>query len=166
MLCRMKTTFIRFAMALWLAASYHAAAGQELKSADQAYQHLADEIVASHLAWNPAAAVELGFHEFDGKVIDLSRTSIDRRHAQLKDFRARLSAIDGRQMSHRTDLQRRLLLSAIDNELLNFDVKKSYTHNPMTYAAAIDVDIYAKRDFAPKPQRLRSVIQAFRMYRR
>ena len=30
----------------------------------------------------------------------------------------------------------------------------------MTYAAAIDVDIYAKRDFAPKPQRLRSVIQA------
>ena len=60
MLFRMKTTFIRFAMALWLAASYHAAAGQELKSADQAYQHLAEEIVASHLAWNPAAAVELG----------------------------------------------------------------------------------------------------------
>ncbi len=160
MLFRMKTTFIRFAMALWLAASYHAAAGQELKSADQAYQHLAEEIVASHLAWNPAAAVELGFHEFDGKVIDLSRASIDRRHAQLRDFRARLSAIDGRQLSHRADLQRRLLLSAIDNELLNFDVKKSYTRNPMTYAAAIDVDIYAKRDFAPKPQRLRSVIQA------
>ena len=88
MLFRMKTTFIRFAMALWLAASYHGAAGQESKSTDQSYQHLAEEIVASHLAWNPAAAVELGFHEFDGKVIDLSRASIDRRHAQLRDFRA------------------------------------------------------------------------------
>ena len=68
MLFHMKTTFIRFAMALWLAASYHAAAGQELKSADVAYQHLAEEIVASHLAWNPAAAVELGFHDFEPRI--------------------------------------------------------------------------------------------------
>ncbi len=62
----------------------------------------------------------------------------------------------------RADIQRRLLLSAIDNELLDFEVKKSYTHNPMTYVSAIDVDLYAKRDFAPMDQRLRSVIEVLR----
>ena len=32
----------------------------------------------------------------------------------------------------------------------------------MTYVGAIDVDLYAKRDFAPKPERLRSVIEVLR----
>ena len=35
---------------------------------------------------------------------------------------------------------------------------QSYTQNPMTYAGALDVNIYIKRDFAPLEDRLRSVI--------
>jgi uncharacterized protein (DUF885 family) len=160
MLCRMTTRHICFVVPVIFTIVAHGASGQEAKPVEQAYHKLADEIVASHFEFNPAAAVELGFHDFDGKVINLSRASLDRRHAQLKDFRSRLTALDARQLGARLDLQRRLLLSAIENELLNFEVKKSFTHNPMTYAAAIDTDIYAKRDFAPKPQRLRSVITA------
>jgi uncharacterized protein (DUF885 family) len=133
---------------------------QQPKQAEGEYRQLADAVVASHLAWNPGRAVELGFHEFDGKVIDLGRKSIDRRREQLHAFHAELAALAGHGLSARSDLQRRMLLSAVDRELLDFDVKKSYTRNPMAYAGAIDVDLYAKRDFAPKPQRLRAVIEA------
>ena len=33
-----------------------------------------------------------------------------------------------------------------------------YSENPMTYAGALDVSIYIKRDFAPLEERVRSII--------
>ena len=42
--------------------------------------------------------VGLGLHEFDGKLIDLSRALIQRRLVQLHTFRTQLAAIDGRQL--------------------------------------------------------------------
>jgi uncharacterized protein (DUF885 family) len=145
-----------------LIASSTTSLAQDTASADRAYRALADEYLAGHLAWRPQDAVGLGLHEFDGKVTDLSRASLDREHARLRDFRTRIAAIDGKTLSRRADIQRRLLLTAIDSELFNFEVMKSHSHNPMNYAGAIDVNIYAKRDFAPKPQRLRSVIAILR----
>jgi uncharacterized protein (DUF885 family) len=52
----------------------------------------------------------------------------------------------------------RVLRTAIADELFQFEDLKSYTRNPMTYANAIDVDIYIKRDFAPLADRLKSFI--------
>ncbi|PYT10109.1 MAG: DUF885 domain-containing protein [Acidobacteria bacterium] len=48
--------------------------------------------------------------------------------------------------------------AAIRNELFNFEEMESYTKNPMTYASAIDVNIYIKRNFAPLEERVKSVI--------
>ncbi len=89
------------ALAVVLSFICHEATAQGSKSVEQAYRKLADDFVASHLAWNPGGAVELGLHEFDGKVIDLSRASIERRRAQLHTFRTQLAAIDGRQLDPR-----------------------------------------------------------------
>ena len=69
-------------MAVVLSFICQEATAQGSKSADQAYHKLADDFVASRLAWNPGEAVGLGLHEFDGKVIDLSRASIKHRRAQ------------------------------------------------------------------------------------
>ena len=43
-------------------------------------------------------------------------------------------------------------------ELLRFQEMASYTRNPMTYAGALDLNIYAKRNFAPLDERLRSIV--------
>jgi len=37
-------------------------------------------------------------------------------------------------------------------------VLKAYTRNPMTYARSMDLNIYIKRNFAPFPERVRSII--------
>ena len=132
------------------------------RDADPAYRALADEYLTGYLAWRPQEGVALGLHEYDGKVTDLSRASIEREHARLRQFRQKLGAIDGKQLERRNDVQRRMLLASIDGALLDFEVMRSHARNPMTYAGAIDTNVYAKRDFAPKPQRLRSVVESLR----
>lgn len=135
---------------------------QDSASADRSYRALADEYLGGHLEWRPQEAVGMGLHQYDGRVTDLSRASLEPEHARLLVFRSRLAAIDGPTLSRRANIQRRLLLSAIDNELFSVEVMKSHTRNPMTYAGAIDVNVYAKRDFAPQADRLRSVIKSLR----
>src|SRR5205085_6693986 len=44
------------------------------------------------------------------------------------------------------------------SDRFKFESMQSYTKNPMTYADAIDVNIYIKRDFAPLEERVRSII--------
>jgi uncharacterized protein (DUF885 family) len=154
--------FTSLACVFSLSFAYSVSAAQAADSSDHAYRTLADEYLSGHLAWRPQEGVTLGLHEFDGKVTDLSRGSIDREHARLQDFRSRLAAISADQIDHHLDIQRRMLLAAIDKQLFEFDVMKAYTHNPMTYATAIDVNIYAKRDFAPKADRLRSATECLR----
>src|SRR5687767_13664800 len=88
-------------------------------SDDRPYRALADEFLAGYLAWRPQEGVSLGLHEYDGKVTDLSRASIDREHARLTKFREQLGAIESRQLSRRVDLQRRMLLASIDGALFD-----------------------------------------------
>ena len=101
MLYRMIHRIICCVLAVVLSLICHKATAQGSKSVEQSYRKLADDFVASRLAWNPGEAVGLGLHEFDGKVIDLSRASIERRRAQLHTFRTQLAAIDGRQLDPR-----------------------------------------------------------------
>ena len=62
-------------------------------SADAAFNKLADEYITGFLAWRPLEAMQLGFHEYDGKLTDFSRASVDGEVARLKEFDHRLDRI-------------------------------------------------------------------------
>ena len=55
-----------------------------------------------------------------------------------------------------------LLRSAVQKERFRFETLRSFNRNPMTYARSIDVNIYIKRNFAPLPDRVRSIISILR----
>jgi uncharacterized protein (DUF885 family) len=129
---------------------------------DAAYRHLADDYLTGFLAWRPEAGTGLGLHEYDGKVTDLSRASIEREQERMTRARASLTAIDQGKLSPEMSRECRALLASINAELLGFEVFHGHYRNPMTYSAAFDLTTYAKRDFAPKPQRLRSVVAILR----
>ena len=59
--------------------------------ADAAFTQLADEYLAGYLAWRPQAGTALGFHEYDGKVTDFSKPSLDAELVRLKAFEHRLA---------------------------------------------------------------------------
>jgi len=126
--------------------------------ADRQFNRLADDYTKGFLAWRPQAGTALGFHEYDGKVTDLSESSLQSELNRLKSFEGALAGLNTSELSPKAFYDYRILRGAIQREIFGFQQMRSYRHNPMTYAGAIDVNIYIKRDFAPLPDRVRSII--------
>ena len=125
---------------------------------DAKFQQLSEDFLAGYLAWRPELSVNLGFHEYDGKTSDLSKESLVNELTRLKSYNQMLNKFDTTSLSHRMFYDFRILQCGIKNEIFNFEEMESYTKNPMTYAGAMDVNIYIKRNFAPLKDRLKSII--------
>src|SRR4051812_31528647 len=62
-------------------------------TADAEYRKLADEYFAAYLGWRPSAGTGMGLHEYDGRVTDVSRASINAERERLGRFHDRLEAV-------------------------------------------------------------------------
>ena len=124
-------------------------------ASDREFQKVAEEFLAGYLQWRPAQGVALGLHEYDGRTTDYSRASLDAELARLEGFERRLAAMETASMSPRTFYDFRILRAAIAREVFRFEEREVFTRNPMTYAGALNVLIYVKRDFAPFEQRVK-----------
>ena len=126
------------------------------------FEQFAAEFTKGYLDWRPSEGVMLGVHQYDGKITDYSRASIAAERARLTEAERTLSSIPTDKLSARPSRDYRLLQAAIRHELWRFDDVQSYAKNPMVYARAIEVLIYIKRDFAPFPERVRSLTSILR----
>jgi uncharacterized protein (DUF885 family) len=126
-------------------------------SGDLGFARLADDYIAGYLAWRPQTGTALGLHEYDGKVTDYSQASLTAELARLKSFDQRLAQLNTNQLSAQILYDYCILRSSIQREIFGFEQMQSYSQNPMTYAGALDVNIYIKRDFAPLEDRVRSI---------
>lgn len=125
---------------------------------DKAFRQLSEEFLSGYLSWRPLTAVYLGLHEYDGKAPDWDLESVKQELHRLKEYDEKLDSLDRDSMSPETYYDFRILRSGILNEIFSIEDMGSYTKNPMTYAGALDVNIYIKRDFAPFEERVRSLI--------
>ncbi|HTD66653.1 MAG TPA: DUF885 domain-containing protein [Candidatus Limnocylindria bacterium] len=153
----MATPSFRWQFALALAFLFSSCARPRV-SPDAAFNRLADEYLAGYFAWRPAFGMSLGLHEYDGRITDYSRASMDAELLRLKEFDAKLARIHIKKLTREAAFDYRLLQANIRNEIFGFEQMRPYTRNPMTYAGAIDLTQYVKRDFAPLANRLRSII--------
>ncbi len=131
---------------------------------DSAFSQFSETFLKSWLDWRPQSAVSLGFHAYDKQVTDYSKASIDAELSRLKDYRTKLGALDTAGLSARAFIDYRILRSAIDNEIFNFEDMQVYARNPMTYAQAVDINTYIKRDFAPLEERVGDIIAVERQF--
>ena len=127
-------------------------------SGDSAFDKISKDYIKGYLGWRPQGGVSLGLHEYDGKLPDYSKTSLDKELARLKEYDKKLSEIDSASLSTKKYYDWKMLRSSIKNEVFSFEDLKIYTKNPMTYAGAVDVNIYIKRNFAPIEQQIKSII--------
>jgi uncharacterized protein (DUF885 family) len=81
------------------------------------------------------------------------------RLRELRAQRAELARFVASSPDKESALRARSLMAAVDTDIFGIEVMKPLTRNPMTYAGAVDVSIYAKRDFAPKAERLASAVK-------
>jgi uncharacterized protein (DUF885 family) len=132
-------------------------AGGQTATADAAFNKLAEDYLQGYLAWRPQQGTALGYHQYDGKVTDFSRNSLDQELKRLQSFDRKLAELDAKRLSVPAFYDYRILRGAIKREIFGFDQMEIYSQNPMTYAGVLDVNIYIKRDFAPLEERVRSI---------
>lgn len=125
---------------------------------DVELDNVAEEFVRGYLTARPLHAAALGFHEYDGRISEHTRLAIDAELARLKRFDERLQKFDLTKLNPHTTIDLRLLQTVIKKELFFMQDLAIYEHNPMSYAGAIDVNVYAKRKYAPIEDRVRSII--------
>lgn len=125
---------------------------------DTNFQKLAEDFISGYLDWRPENAVSIGFHNYDGKVSDFSKKSLQKELKRLDTYNEILSDFDTASLSPRMYYDYQILQNAINSELFNFREMESYTKNPMTYAMAMDISLYIKRNFAPLETRVKDII--------
>lgn len=125
---------------------------------DSAFQSFADRYIKEFLAWRPARAVDLGLHDYDGKVTDFSNASINAERSRLKKSLETLEKMEPATLSPQNAYDYAILKAAIQKELFSFDDQSTYTRNPMIYAGAVSVNSYIQRDYGPLEKRVKAII--------
>ena len=159
---RIVKKYIYFPLLLLIACTNFAIPTISAATSDAEFATISEDFISGYLAWRPQTGTSLGFHQYDGKVTDYSKPSLEQELARLKDFDRRLGKINTTKLTPLVFSDYRLLRGAIQREIFSFEQMEIYTRNPMTYATALDVNIYIKRNFAPLEERVRSIISVLK----
>ena len=137
-----------------------AAAPAAAAGADAAYNKVAGEILTDFYKRKPSYATYLGLHEYDPQLEDYSSAAVTDELAAIAKFKAALEAIDpaGLQQANRFD--REVLLGYLESSRLDAAEVRAWARDPDVYSSGITSSAYelVKRNFAPAPERLRSLI--------
>ncbi len=130
-------------------------------SQDEAFQKIAHDYVEQYLRANPEQATELGDHRFDGDLTDYSSEARAKDLATQKEFRDKLNAIDGSQLSGANNVDFRILKENIDYEIFRDEELREPVWNPLVYMQSLANSLYllVARDFASAEQRTASLRQ-------
>src|SRR6476469_6371128 len=130
-------------------------------SQDDAFQKIAHDYVEQYLQANPEQATELGDHRFDGELTDYSVEARAKDLATQKEFRDKLNAIDGSQLTGANNIDFRILKENIDYEIFGAEELKEPEWNPLVYMQSLANSLYllVARDFAPAEKRIPSLRQ-------
>src|SRR6266702_3975685 len=128
-------------------------------SQDDAFQKIAGDYIEQYLQANPEDATELGDHRFDGQLTDYSPETRAKDLATQKQFRDKLNAIDGSQLTGANNVDFRILKENIDYQIFQAEELKEPEWNPLVYMQSLANSLYllVARDFAPAEKRIPSL---------
>ncbi len=116
------------------------------------FDQIVDRVCATLWNLEPAAAVSLGKHEYDGVVPDISDPAVASHLDRLEILRGQLVRLDG--LSDDQQVDRLALRAAIDTALFAERVLAPRRRSPMHIVSHLDVDAYLRRAHAPKALRV------------
>ncbi len=125
-------------------------------SQDEAFQKIAHDYVEQYLRANPEQATQLGDHRFDGELTDYSSEAQAKDLARQKEFRDKLNAIDGSQLTGANNVDFRILKENIDYQIFQDEDLKEPDWDPLVYMQSLANSLYllVARDFAPAEKRI------------
>src|SRR6266487_4506067 len=128
---------------------------------DDEFQKIAHDYIELELETNPEEATELGDHRFDGRLTDYSPEARAKELATQKEFREKLNAIDGSQVTGANNVDFRILKENIDYKIFQAEELKEPDWNPLVYNQSLANSLYllVARDFAPPEKRIPNLRQ-------
>ena len=111
------------------------------------------------MALTPVNATSLGDHRFDHDLDDVSATGYERRAALAHELLGEVQALDQAELSRANQVDAHLLASELQYEIWRIEKLAEWRWNPLVYTEITGNSVYLliARDFAPLPDRLRSV---------
>lgn len=113
-----------------------------------------------YFPYQPTQGTMAGYHQYDMKLEDFSRHSIDAEIAALQSFEQRVSSIPAAELDQTTRGDQDLVLGSIRSRLLTLQTIRPWQKDPDTYpsTAANAAFTIMERKFASPDDRLRSLV--------
>jgi hypothetical protein len=124
------------------------------------YQDIVKAFFDAQWVAHPTFATATGLHNWDDQLDDVSGAAVTREIARLKDFKAKLQAVDGASLSLADRDDRDVLVGGIDKQLLEDETVQLWRHDPGTYVNLLTNAAFQliERDFAPLPERMKNTV--------
>ena len=127
---------------------------------EASFGQLVDRYFDFYFQTNPTAATQTGFHQYDTKLEDYSRSAVEAEVTGLTKFRKEFGKVQRSTLNEISAGDLDVLTSTIDSRLLELQTIQMWKKDPDTYPSSVSYSIFLvmRRNFAPLDQRLRSVI--------
>jgi uncharacterized protein (DUF885 family) len=128
--------------------------------AQAAFNKLVDEYFDFYFQFHPTEGTQAGFHQYDGKLEDFSRSAIDAEIAGLVKFQKQFGSIPGNQLPQESAGDLEVLTSSVQARLFELQTIQMWRKDPDHYISDLSYSVFLimRRNFAPPAERLRSVI--------
>jgi len=130
-------------------------------SAQQLFQRVSDEYFDTvYFPNQPTVGTLTGYHQYDTRLEDYSRKSVDAWVAALQAFEKRVDAVPADGLDQTTRGDREMVLSNIRSTLLTLETIRPWEKNPDMYSGGMSNSAFSlmERKFASPDDRLRSLI--------
>ncbi|HYK38263.1 DUF885 domain-containing protein [Alloacidobacterium sp.] len=136
-------------------------AGAQASDPNAQFRALADQYFEqSTFAYNPTFGTSAGLHQYDSKLENYSRATVDAQITTLQGFEKKFEGQPAFQMDKSTQADREMVLDDIRSRLLTLQVIKPWEKNPDNYSSGITNSAFVlmERNFAPPDERLHSLV--------
>jgi len=128
-------------------------------TADAQFAALSQRYIDEFGRYSPVSATQTGDHRFDGELDDLSGAGRARALAWTKELLGQLEAIDRASLSRANQVDSAMLENRLRYAVWSEERLRDWSWDPFMYSQLTGQALYGllAREFAPLPQRLRSV---------
>lgn len=127
-------------------------------SPHQRFEQAAHAFNDAYLKMHPIFASHLGYHQYDGRLPDISAKGLSHEAEWLHAQETLFDGIDASTLDDTDTLERGVILSAVRERLFELEVAKSPYKNPLWYNGDLQLDSYIDRDYAPLAERAKAVV--------
>jgi uncharacterized protein (DUF885 family) len=124
---------------------------------DERFRALARDTVADLLELDPERATDLGHHDGDHLLTDLSEPGVSRAVATLADRRDELDSLDADDLEPADAVDAEILRAGLDARLFELEQLREHTWNPLVWLPGDALYPLLVRDTTPVPDRLRAL---------